>query len=256
MWIVNHHLTALNSLQKHLTALNSLQKHLTALNSLQLPVSMPCTVCYEATHNKRTCPFQLKAPIGVDLSLVPAVTEVEYAAPISSKRVCSACGECGHNKRTCSAEPKSPPKNVANTKQCSECGECGHNKRTCLLKTPPKSGRKCSECGEFGHNKRTCLLMVPVKQKKCSVCDELGHNSRTCNLKCQPCADQVARSYCFAGFTAEKAVKIAKILECASIYGETEEYPQFVESPPVQRKTENITFANGESLALDLGPVA
>ena len=98
--------------------------------------------------------------------------------------------------------------------------------------------------------------MVPVKQKKCSVCDELGHNSRTCNLKCQPCADQVARSYCFAGFTAEKAVKIAKILECASIYGETEEYPQFVESPPVQRKTENITFANGESLALDLGPVA
>ena len=221
MWIVNHHLTALNSLQKHLTA----------LNSLQLPVSMPCTVCYEATHNKRTCPFQLKAPIGVDLSLVPAVTEAEYAAPISSKRVCSACGECGHNKRTCSAEPKSPPKNVANTKQCSECGECGHNKRT-------------------------CLLMVPVKQKKCSVCDELGHNSRTCNLKCQPCADQVARSYCFAGFTAEKAVKIAKILECASIYGETEEYPQFVESPPVQRKTENITFANGESLALDLGPVA
>ena len=162
---------------------------------------MPCTVCYDDKHNKRTCPFQLKAPIGVDLSLVPAVTESEYAALISSKRVCSACGECGHNKRT-------------------------------------------------------CLLMAPVKQKKCSVCDELGHNSRTCNLKCQPCADQVARSFCFAGMTAEQAVRMTKILECASIYGETEEYPQFVESPPVQRKTENITFANGESVTLDLGPVA
>ena len=215
------------SVNQHPTALNSLQQHPTALNLLQLLASMPCTVCYDDKHNKRTCPFQLKAPIGVDLSLVPAVTESEYAALISSKRVCSACGECGHNKRTC------------------------------LLKTPPKSGRKCSECGECGHNKRTCLLMAPEKkQKKCSICDELGHNSRTCNLKCQPCADQVARSFCFAGMTAEQAVRMTKILECGSIYGETEEYPQFVESPPVQRKTENITFANGESVTLDLGPVA
>jgi hypothetical protein len=56
--------------------------------------------------------------------------------------------------------------------------------------------------------------------------------------------------------TAKKAVKMAKILECASIYGETEEYPQFVEDPPVQRKTEHITNARGEKNILDLGPVA
>src|SRR5210317_1715372 len=160
---------------------------------------MPCTVCYDATHNKRTCPFQLKAPIGVDLSLVP-----------SGKRVCSACGECGHNKRTCSTEAKSSPKQVGNTKQCSVCGEKGHNKRTCMLKTSQKSGRQCSECGARGHNKRTCFLTIPVKQKKCGVCDEQGHNARTCNMKCQPCADQTVRSYCFAGFTAEKAVMMAK----------------------------------------------
>jgi len=228
--------------------------HFTALNSLQqLPTSMPCTVCYDETHNKRTCPFQLKAPIGVDLSLVPGVSEREYTSLPSSKRVCSACGKCGHNKRSCSTEANSPPKQVGNTKQCSVCGENGHNKRTCMLKTSQKSGRQCSECGECGHNKRTCLLTLQVRHKKCGVCDEQGHNARTCNLKCQSCADQKVRSYCFAGFTAEKAVMMAKVLECGSIYGETEDYPQLVVSPQAQRKTEQLTLANGESIRLDLG---
>jgi hypothetical protein len=102
---------------------------------------------------------------------------------------------------------------------------------------------------------RTCLLMAPIKQKKCGVCDGLGHNARTCNMKwkCQPCSDQTVRSYCFTGFTAEMAVNMTKVLECESIYGETEEYPQFVESPPALRKTERLTLANGESINLDLG---
>lgn len=108
-------------------------------------------------------------------------------------------------------------------------------------------------CGECGHNMRTCLLMAPIKQKKCGICDGLGHNARTCNMKCQPCSDQTVRSYCFAGMTAEMAVKMTKVLECESIYGETEEYPQFVESPPALRKTEQLTLANGESINLDLG---
>jgi hypothetical protein len=53
--------------------------------------------------------------------------------------------------------------------------------------------------------------------------------------------------------TAEKAVRMTQILECASIYGETEDYPQLVVSPPAQRKTEQLTLANGESIRLDLG---
>ena len=133
--------------------------------------------------------------------------------------------------------------------------------RTCPLRservpeTPKKSasGRQCSMCGECGHNMRTCLLAAPIKQKKCGICDGLGHNARTCNMKCQPCSDQTVRSYCFAGMTADMAVKMTKVLECESIYGETEEYPQFVESPPALRKTEQLTLANGESINLDLG---
>ena len=122
----------------------------------------------------------------------------------------------------------------------------------------------CAHCGGKGHNSRTCLLSPPTvipsptpekkqKQKKCGICDEFGHNSRTCDMKCRQCSDQVARSYCFAGMTAAQAVKMTKILECGSIYGETEEYPQFVESPPAQRKTECITIGNGETIILDLG---
>lgn len=147
---------------------------------------------------------------------------------------------------------------------CSHCGGKGHNSRTCLLSpptvipspTPGKKQKKCGICGEFGHNSRTCILKLPEKkQKKCRICGEFGHNSRTCDMKCRPCSDQVARSYCFAGMTAAQAVKMTKILECGSIYGETEEYPQFVESPPAQRKTECITFGNGETISLDLGTV-
>jgi len=134
---------------------------------------------------------------------------------------------------------------------CATCGGKGHNSRTCLLSPPTvipsstsgKKHKKCGICGEFGHNSRTCLLKLPEKKhKKCGICGEIGHNSRTCDMKCQPCSDQVARSYCFAGMTAAQAVKMTQILECGSIYGETEEYPQFVESPPAQRK-QNVSHS-------------
>ena len=36
---------------------------------------MVCSVCFDCGHNKRTCPFQLKAPIGVDLSTIPLTSE-------------------------------------------------------------------------------------------------------------------------------------------------------------------------------------
>lgn len=111
---------------------------------------------------------------------------------------------------------------------CSLCGGKGHNARTCVL-TPIKnvSNRQCSLCGECGHNKRTCLLKLSEKkQKKCGICGELGHNTRTCTMKCQPCSDQV---------TPEMSP------------------PQVVQSPPSQRKAECITFANDETINLDLG---
>jgi hypothetical protein len=112
----------------------------------------------------------------------------------------------------------------------------GHNSRRCpeapTVVKPQKGSKRCGICGDLGHNARTCFLKLPEKKKKqCGICGDLGHNARTCEIKCRPCADQVLRSYCFAGMSAQKAVEIARILECNSIYGETEEYPQFVQSP-------------------------
>ena len=68
------------------------------------------------------------------------------------------------------------------------------------------------------------MVMVPEGKRKCGVCGEKGHNLRTCPLKCSPCADQIGRSYCFAGLTQREAVHMAKVMGCESVYGETEEY--------------------------------
>jgi len=185
---------------------------------------------------------------------------------------CSACGQFGHNKRTCSQKTSDtplseiraakalaallpPPNNSRKVSKpledisscqniwkepkefyakeksreniCSTCGGKGHNSRTCSAASPEKgvSGRQCSLCGECGHNKRTCLLKTTEKKKKkCGTCAEWGHNSRTCPLKCHPCSPT----------------------------GVNGGYPTVVESPTV-RKNENITFANGETISIDIG---
>jgi len=221
---------------------------------------MKCAVCGSVGHNKRTCTLsskekdvprsEIRAALALADLLPPPNKFKERTTPLEDISSCQNIWK----------EPKDfyiKRKSRENT--CSHCGGKGHNSRTCTAKTPKKdtNGRQCSLCGECGHNKRTCLLKLPEKkQKQCGNCGEFGHNSRTCPLKCQPCSDQVARSYCFSGMSAPQAVSMARILECESIYGETEEYPQLVESSPTQSKTEDITFANGETISIDLGVIS
>lgn len=225
------------------------------------PPGMVCSHCGSMGHNKRTC--------------VRAKVTSQKVTP-SEKRVAKALSALlpPHNKTkkvsktledisSCQNIWKEPKdlytKQKCRENTCATCGGKGHNSRTCLSSpptviAPPAYGKKCGTCGEFGHNARTCVLKLPEKkQKKCGICDEFGHNSRTCLMKCQPCSDQVARSYCFAGMTAVQAVKMTKTLECESIYGETEEYPQLVESPKAGPKTECITFTHSETTNLDIG---
>ena len=47
---------------------------------------------------------------------------------------------------------------------------------------------------------------------RCGQCGLIGHNSRTCQNRCQPCSDQSARAFCFAGFSAVQATSIANML--------------------------------------------
>ena len=252
---------------------------------------MVCSHCGSIGHNKRTCMLAPKSPEvprsekraakALSALLPPPNKSKKVSKPLDGLagcqniwkepkdfytkqkcrgNTCSHCGGKGHNSRTCLLSPPTVITSSTSGKKqkkcaiCAICGEFGHNSRTCILKLTEKKQKKCGICDEFGHNSRTCILkLTEKKQKKCGICDEFGHNSRTCDMKCRQCSDQVARSYCFAGMTAAQAVKMTKILECGSIYGETEEYPQFVESPPAQRKTECITIGNGETIILDLG---
>lgn len=235
-----------------------------------------CSACGQFGHNKRTCslktcdspPSEIRAAKALAALLPPPNKSRKVSKPLedisscqniwkepkefyakekSRENICSICGCKGHNSRTCSA---SSPGKAASGRQCSLCGECGHNKRTCHI----KESHSCLEIKDI-FDKAMEKLKPPKRVITCSLCKGKDHNSRTCPMKCRPCSDQMVRSYCFSGMSASQAVTMARILGCESIYGETEEYPQFVESPPAQRKTECITFANGETIALDLGTV-
>ena len=227
---------------------------------------MVCSHCGSIGRNKRTCMLAPKSPeVPRSEKRAAKALSALLPPPNKSKKVSKPLDGLAGCQNIWKEPKDFYTKQKCRGNTCSHCGGKGHNSRTCLLSPPTvitssTSGKKqkkcaiCAICGEFGHNSRTCILKLPEKkQKKCGICGEIGHNSRTCTMKCRPCSDQVVRSYCFAGMTAPQAVKMTKILECESIYGETEEYPQFVESPPAQRKTECITFANGETITLDLG---
>ena len=215
---------------------------------------MVCSHCGSMGHNKRTCPNGFSSEATRAEKRVVKALSALLPPPNKNKKVSKPLEDISSCQNIWKEPANFYAKQKCRENACATCGEKGHNSRTCFLTSKKDTNdRQCSLCGECGHNKRTCLLKLPgKKQKKCGICGEFGHNTRTCEMKCYTCFDQVARSYCFAGMTAEKAVRMTQILECASIYGETEEYPQLVQSPPAQRKTESITFANGETINLGI----
>lgn len=144
---------------------------------------MVCSVCFDCEHNKRTCPFQLKAPIGVDLSKIPLTSERDIPTDLEMK--------------------------IA-------------NELLAILDAPTPVEMKIAK-------ELTALLDKKKTTRNCSLCGGCGHNKRTCPIKCEPCSVQVTPS--------EK--KVAK--ELISILDEP-------------RKLEAITFANGETMSIDLGP--
>ncbi len=175
---------------------------------------MVCSICFECDHNKRTCPFQLKAPVGVDLSESPLTSERDIPTK-SEKRIAKQLAALlpPPNKSKKVSKPlvnlsdcqniwKEPKDFYAKKKTrentCSHCGGKGHNSRSCLMSPPTvilpytalpeKKQKQCGVCGGFGHNSRTCIKLPEKKQKQCGVCGGFGHNARTCMLKCQPCS--------------------------------------------------------------------
>ncbi len=169
---------------------------------------MVCSICFESDHNKRNCPFQLKAPIGVDLSTVPLTRECDIPSN-SEIKIAKELSLILDTKKA--------------SRKCSLCGERGHNVRTCPIKCKPCTDE--ASPSEKNVAKELSLILDTKKaSRKCSLCGERGHNMRTCPIKCKPCSDQVVRSYCFAGMSASMAIKMTRVLDCPSIYGETEEY--------------------------------
>ena len=162
---------------------------------------MVCSVCFECGHNKRTCPFQLKAPIGVDLSTIPLTSERDIPTDLEMK--------IANDLLAILDEPTTVEMKIAQD-LCD------------ILDKPTTVEMKIAK-------ELSALLDKKKTTRKCSLCGECGHNKRTCPIKCEPCSVQVSPS--------EK--KVAK--ELISILDEP-------------RKLEVITFANGETMSIDLGP--
>ena len=205
---------------------------LSLTRSRSLLTMRTCSTCGQIGHNKRTCTLSPKTP-GVPLSEIRAMKAPPQLPPPpnKSKKVSKPLEDISSCQNIWKEPKEFYEKAKSRENTCSNCGCKGHNSRTCLVARPKKdtSGRQCSLCGECGHNKRTCLLKLPKKkQKKCGICGDFGHNSRTCSLKCRPCSPTSVN----------------------------EEFPSVVEAPTVQKNTENITFANGETISIDLGPVS
>ncbi len=162
---------------------------------------MVCSVCFECGHNKRTCPFQLKAPIGVDLSTIPLTSERDIPTELEMK--------IANDLLAILDEPTAVELKIANELEA-------------ILDAPTPVEVKIAK-------ELSALLDKKKTTRKCSLCGECGHNIRTCPIKCEPCSVQATPS--------EK--KVAK--ELISILDES-------------RKQEVITFANGETMSIDLGP--
>jgi ferredoxin len=122
---------------------------------------MVCSVCFECGHNKRTCPFQLKAPNGVDLSTIPLTSERDIPTDSEMKIAKELVAildsptpvEVKIAKELVAILDSPTPVEVKIAKELSS------------LLDGEKTMRKCSLCGECGHNKRTC----PIKCEHCPV---------------------------------------------------------------------------------------
>ena len=162
---------------------------------------MVCSVCFECGHNKRTCPFQLKAPIGVDLSTISLTSERDIPTELEVKI----------SKELMAILDAPTPVEAKIAKELAA-----------ILDAPTPVEVKIAK-------ELSALLDEKKTTRKCSLCGECGHNKRTCPIKCEPCQVQATPS--------EK--KVAK--ELISILDEP-------------RKQEVITFENGGTMSIDLGP--
>jgi hypothetical protein len=103
---------------------------------------------------------------------------------------------------------------------------------------------KCSNCGETGHNKRTCSLLKENKvvEEVKVVLDETDDWWQS--VECRRLAARTPAE--LAAATEERRRRWNRVCTRSVKLGKTQERT-------TERKTEQITFANGKTLDIDLG---
>jgi ferredoxin len=198
---------------------------------------MVCSVCFECGHNKRTCPFQLKAPNGVDLSTIPLTSERDIPTDSEMKIAKELVAildsptpvEVKIAKELVAILDAPTPVEMKIAKELVAILDSPTpvevkiaKELVAILDSPTPVEVKIAK-------ELSSLLDGEKTMRKCSLCGECGHNKRTCPIKCEHCPVQFTPS--------EK--NVAK--ELISILDEP-------------RNQELITFANGRPMSIDLGP--
>ena len=237
---------------------------------------MVCSHCQAVGHNKRTCPVILNACSASEARAAASLAAMlDKPKPKKSPKALEGLAGCKNIWKEVPAYKLKPKKSPKALEGLAGCKNIWKEVPAYKLKAKksPKALEGLAGCKNIWKEVPAYKLKAkkspraleglagckniwkesPVDRSnkgktKCKLCGVAGHNARTCNIKCLPCADQIVRAYCFAGMTQEMAVRIAKILECTSIYGETEEDQQISAAITIQRHTRGWSVrVGGES---------
>jgi hypothetical protein len=205
---------------------------------------MVCSICFGSDHNKRTCSFQPKAPIGVDLSIVPHHEATSPVKKSHKTHKCSICFSSDHNKRTC--EYWFWTRDTMLIADVDE-EEDGHQ-------TTENYGISAPEEEEDGHQttenygisapeEEEEVAITVKKTRKCSLCGRCGHNKTTCGVKESVSCQELALLFDSA-FDNYKPVKRKITCSLCSDNGHNSRTCSLKCSPCSDQVTRSYCFAN------------
>ena len=165
---------------------------------------MVCSLCNCSGHNKATCP--LRAPAAemrayTELcAMLPALKTKEVSKPLVDPHMTWM--------REFARMLPDTKKVTKPLEGLAGCINIFKEPKVIKTKKVTKSLDGLAGCQIFKEPKAN----KSESKTRCGQCGLIGHNSRTCQNRCQPCSDQSARAFCFAGFSAVQATSIANML--------------------------------------------
>eukprot|EP00808_Paulinella_micropora_P017995 g27038.t1 len=161
---------------------------------------MPCSICQQAGHNKRTCPVGSGGGSGAGPRFAGSARETGYSSPRRTVH-CSHCNQPDHNIRTC-PQKAAEERRTEEQQRAKEKRRVEQERRVEEEEQRRAEERRAEEQRRTEHERREQAvarkaevdngLHAPPRTVHCSYCHQTDHNVRTCLRK--HLADQQHRS--------------------------------------------------------------